>query len=84
VPLIVLSPWSKPNFVSHTVRDYTSILKFIETRFNLKALTARDAAADDMTGFFDFTTAFYLRPPVTKAQPTTKQCDFSQEKAPGS
>ena len=84
VPIIVLSPWSKPHFVSHTVRDYTSILKFIETRFGLTPLTARDAAADNMTGFFDFTNAFYLRAPVTMAQPTNKICNFNYEKAPGS
>jgi phospholipase C len=83
LPLIVLSPWSKPHFVSHVVRDYTSILKFIEVRFHLTALTARDAAADDMTEFFDFTNAFYLRPPVTQPQPGNKLCNFSYEKAPG-
>ena len=47
-------PWVKPHFVSHVNRDYTAMLKLIETRFNLPALTARDAAQDDMTEFFDF------------------------------
>ncbi len=49
VPMIVVSPWVKPHFVSHTNRDLTSILKLIETRFSLPPLTRRDAAADDMT-----------------------------------
>jgi phospholipase C len=54
VPLIVISPFTKKNYVSHTVADYTAILKFIETRFGLPALTQRDAAQMDMTEFFDF------------------------------
>ncbi|HTK95660.1 MAG TPA: alkaline phosphatase family protein, partial [Terriglobales bacterium] len=35
VPMIVISPWSKPNYVSHVTRDFTSILKMIEVRFGL-------------------------------------------------
>src|SRR5205085_7299026 len=35
IPLVVLSPWVRPHFVSHVNRDHTAILKFIETRFNL-------------------------------------------------
>jgi phospholipase C len=72
VPLIVVSPWVKPHFVSHTNRDLTSILKLIETRFSLPSLTRRDAAADDMTEFFDFTNPpTWLTPPALPAQPTT-------------
>lgn len=54
VPVIVVSPYAKRHFVSHVVHDHTSILRFIETRFGLPALTARDAAADPMLEFFDF------------------------------
>ncbi len=54
VPFILVSPYARRHFVSHTVYDHTSILKFIETRFGLPALTARDAAASDMTDLFDF------------------------------
>ena len=57
VPLMVISPYAKPNFVSHTPRDYTAILAFIEKTFNVKALTARDAywqdPSRDMSEFFD-------------------------------
>jgi phospholipase C len=69
VPLLVISPWVKPHFVSHTQREFTSILKLIETRFNLQPLTARDAAADDMTEFFDFSTPHLLAPPELPVQP---------------
>lgn len=69
VPLVVVSPFAKKNFVSTQVRDYTSILKLIETRFNLPALTKRDAAQvpmdDPNSGFFDFTTAPWKTPPST-------------------
>jgi len=83
LPVWVVSPWSKPNFVSHTPRDFTSILKLIETRFGLTALTARDGAADDMTEFFDFSTAHFATPPALPAQPITGVCDKTKEKAPG-
>ncbi len=43
VPLIVISPYVKPHYVSHTPMDYTAILAFIEKTFNVPPLTARDA-----------------------------------------
>ena len=68
VPLIVVSPFAKKNFVSHQTRDYTAILKLIETRFGLSPLTSRDAAqvdmADPTTGFFDFTNVPWKVPPT--------------------
>ena len=54
VPLIVVSPYAKPHYVSHHVYDHTSILRFIEARFELGALTARDANADPLFDLFDF------------------------------
>jgi phospholipase C len=83
VPMMFISPWTKAHFVSHTVRDHTSILKLIETRFGISPLTARDAAADDMTEFLDFTAPQWLIPPTTLAQPTNGICKYSMEKAPG-
>ncbi len=57
VPLLIISPYAKPAYVSHTVYDHTSVLKFIETRYGLKALTSRDAAASNMLDSFDFAQA---------------------------
>ena len=74
VPLIVVSPYAKKNYVSHTVADYTAILKFIETRFNLPALTKRDAAQMDMTEFFDFANPAWATPPVPPQQSTSGAC----------
>jgi len=79
IPLIVISPWVKPHFVSHTVRDSTAILKLIETRFGLPSLTARDAAQDDMTEFFDFSQPALLTPPKLPAQPTNGTCNSALE-----
>jgi phospholipase C len=63
VPAIVVSPYAKEHFVSHTVYDHTSILHFIETRFLGGAtLTHRDAAADPMLGMFDFTQVSHPHP----------------------
>lgn len=79
VPLLVVSPFTKKNFVSHTVADYTAILKFIETRFNIPSLTQRDAAQMDMTEFFDFQGVPWLVPPSSSqipAQSTGGICDY--------
>ncbi|QXC62012.1 hypothetical protein KSP35_04125 [Aquihabitans sp. G128] len=63
VPGFVISPWSKPNHVSSTVYDHTSILKLIETKFNLGALTYRDANANDLLDTLDLTTKAFAEPP---------------------
>jgi phospholipase C len=83
VPFIVVSPFAKPHFVSHRVRDITSVLKLIETRFGLQPLTQRDAWADDMTEFFDFNNPQWLTPPALPGQPTNGVCDRTLEVAPG-
>jgi phospholipase C len=54
VPFVAVSPYAKHHYVSHKVYDHTSILKFIETKFNLPALTSRDANADGLMDLFDF------------------------------
>jgi phospholipase C len=71
VPMVVVSPYSKSHYVSHVVDDHTSILKFIETRYGLSPLTARDAAADPMLDMFDFTTANFATPPTFTAPSVT-------------
>jgi phospholipase C len=74
LPLIVISPYAKKHYVSHTVADTTAILKLIETRFNLPALTKRDAAQMDMTEFFDFSAPPWMTPPTPPAQATNGAC----------
>jgi phospholipase C len=54
VPLYVISPWARPGFVGHQTSSHASIVRFIELRFGLPALSARDANADAMLQYFDF------------------------------
>ncbi len=88
VPLLVISPFTKPGYVSHNVADLTAILKFIEVRYGLPNLTARDAAQPDMTEFFDFTNAPNMNPPSPPNQPvgqdvkTGKPLNCSQTQIP--
>jgi phospholipase C len=79
VPLIVISPYSVKNFVSHTVRDTTAVLKMVETRFGLAPLTARDAAQPDMTEFFDFVNKPWATPPTPPPQTTTGYCSLKPD-----
>jgi phospholipase C len=53
VPAVVISPYSRPNWVTHTVYDHTSVLAMIERKWNVPAMTFRDANANDLSGFLD-------------------------------
>jgi phospholipase C len=55
VPLIVVSPYARAGYISHTTHDFGSILKFIETTFTLPSLGYADATADDLSDCFDLT-----------------------------
>ncbi len=57
VPLLIISPYARQGLIDHTQGDHTSILKFIETVFNLPPLTTRDAGAADLMEAFDFSQA---------------------------
>jgi phospholipase C len=74
VPLLIISPYARRGFVDHSFYDMTSLLKFIETRWDLEPLGARDAAAADLTAAFDFTqapAAASAPPPVDSQDPRT-------------
>jgi phospholipase C len=55
VPLIVVSPYAKAAYISHVTHDFGSILKLIETTFNVPALGYADDPADDMSDCFNLT-----------------------------
>jgi len=74
VPLIVISPFTRKHYVSHTVADYTAILRLIETRFGIASLTRRDAAQMDMTEFFNFSAPPWKIPPVPPMQNVSGAC----------
>ena len=54
VPMIVISPYAKPGYVSHTHYDFGSVLKFVEQSFELGSLGTTDATAHSMQDMFDF------------------------------
>ncbi len=63
IPAVVVSPYSKPGYVSHAVHHSSSITRLIELLFDLPALTARDANADALLDMFDFSKPQMLTPP---------------------
>jgi phospholipase C len=68
VPTVIVSPFAKRDYISHAVHDHTSILKLIETKWNLPALTYRDANANDLLDCLDFHHApAFLDPPALPA-----------------
>jgi len=54
VPLIVISPYARRQYVSHVNHDFGSILNFVEQVFKLSSLGYADARADDLSDCFDF------------------------------
>ena len=67
VPAVVISPFAKANYVSSVVHDHTSVLKFLETKFNLGAMTYRDANASNLLDCFDFDAVAFREPPTLPA-----------------
>jgi len=68
VPAVVVSPWARRRYVSSVVHDHTSVLKLVETKFNLPALTARDANASDLLDCLDLSgTPPFRTPPALPA-----------------
>jgi phospholipase C len=53
VPAVIVSPYARRDYVSHVVHDHTSILKLIETKWNLPAMTLRDANASNLLDSVD-------------------------------
>lgn len=81
-PMIVVSPFAKPHYISHTPMESTSVWKFIETRFGVPPLTQRDATANDMSEFFDFASPPRLAIPPLPDQPTSDPCDNTLQTDP--
>jgi phospholipase C len=54
VPAVIVSPYARPDCVLSDVFDHTSVLKLVEEKWNLPALTRRDAAAAAPLAALDF------------------------------
>lgn len=55
VPMMVISPYAKHDYVSHVQYESTSAAKFIESVFGLPPLGAADTRANNLNDCFDFT-----------------------------
>ena len=53
--------------MSHTVYDHTSVLKTIERKWNLPAMTYRDANANDLLDCLDLKRPSFRDPPTLAA-----------------
>ena len=71
VPAVVVSPWSRADHVTSVVHDHTSILAMAERKWNLPAMTHRDAAAADLSDFLDLEPAGIRR--ATPAGPAARR-----------
>ncbi|PTU30184.1 alkaline phosphatase family protein [Stenotrophobium rhamnosiphilum] len=68
VPTVVVSPYSKPNAVTSVVHDHTSIIATIAAKWNLPALTYRDANANTLLDFLDLENPpAFIHPPTLAA-----------------
>ncbi len=56
LPLLLISPWAKDNFVDHQVTDQTSVLRFIEDNWDLGRIDDQsfDEKAGSLMNMFDF------------------------------
>ncbi|HTA39922.1 MAG TPA: alkaline phosphatase family protein [Candidatus Acidoferrales bacterium] len=92
IPIVVISPWARSNFirgnqkftpyVSHTLRESTSIIRFIEKNWGLGNLGERDASGDALADMFDYTRSMPI-PPISNMDVSTmiRATTFSAAKA---
>jgi phospholipase C len=67
VPAVVVSPHSRPGAVCEDICDHTSVLATIEAKWNLPALTDRDANANTVMGFLDTGPPALIEPPKVES-----------------
>jgi phospholipase C len=56
-PLLVVSPWARPNYVDHSITDQTSVLRFVEDNWlggERIGQGSFDAVANSITQMFNF------------------------------
>jgi phospholipase C len=79
LPLLIISPYSKVNFIDHTITDQSSILRFIEGNWGLGRIgnQSLDAKAGSLMNMFNFTIAshhadkLFLDPSTGLQNPST-------------
>jgi phospholipase C len=78
VPCIIVSPYAKKGYVSHTRYEFGSILQFIEDAYNLPRLGSTDVRANSLLDSFDFTQKPRAFLPIETQHPSS----FFLKKAP--
>jgi phospholipase C len=81
VPSVIVSPYAKRDYVSHVVHDHTSILALVERKWNLPALTYRDANANDLTDFLDLSAMAAGQPTFPELPPLAAAGDNAATEA---
>lgn len=64
VPFVVVSPFARAHFVTHKTYTHTSILRLVQARANLPALSRRDANDEPPFDVFDFAHPPFATPPL--------------------
>jgi phospholipase C len=79
LPNMIISPFTRRHYVSHTPMDHTAVIKFVENRFIGSAahLTARDAAQPNLLEFFDFTGIPWATPPTPPVPVTAESLGYN-------
>lgn len=68
VPLVIVSPYSRAGYVSDRVTDHASIIRLLQARYLLPAMTGRDANAWPLLDMFDFAGMPFATPPTDLAE----------------
>jgi phospholipase C len=73
LPNMIISPFTRKHYVSHTPMDHTAVIKFVEARFIGRGahLTGRDSVQPDLLEFFDFTNIPWATPPSDVPTPAS-------------
>jgi phospholipase C len=80
VPLLAISPFAKPHYVSHAIADHASILALVERRFlpvpggGHLYMSDRDSDASTLEDLFDFDTAPSLDTAIGRAIAPADDC----------
>lgn len=79
LPNMIVSPFTRRHYVSHTPMDHTAVIKFVENRFIGSAahLTARDKIQPNLLEFFDFNNIPWAVPPTPPAPTTDLSLGYS-------
>jgi len=80
VPVLVISPYARPGYVSHATHEMGSILKMMEETFNLGSLGTRDSTSDDFSDCFNY---MQKPTPFVKIQTAHNGAFFIQRNAKG-